>query len=149
MNITRLLITSFFIFIPFFSCGCSTQEDFSNLLLDIAPSENLQKVTDSPRELEVAKRNHPPVEIFVTEWCPHCKRLERFLQSNNIEFTKYDVERDPVGQSKLSAIGGRGVPVVTVGDEVVMGFNEPRLKQLLGLDGQQQQNSFGSRTQAL
>ena len=146
MNTIRLIIPFFFIL--FFTCGCSTQEDFSNLLLDAGPQESIQKVNEIPRQIQVSNRNHPPVEIFVTEWCPHCKRLERFLQSNNIEFTKYDVERDTVGQSKLSAIGGRGVPVVTVGDEVVMGFNEPRLKQLLGLDGSQQ-NSLGSRTQAL
>ena len=59
----------------------------------------------------------PPkkVEIFVTSWCPYCRKLEAFLKQSQIEYTRYDVEKDEKGARLFEDLGGEGVPLVRVG----------------------------------
>jgi len=63
------------------------------------------------------------VEIFVTSWCGYCKKLEAFLKTNHIDYTRYDVERDEAGAEIFEKIGGEGVPVVRIGKEVIHGYD--------------------------
>ena len=51
-----------------------------------------------------------------------------------MEFTAKNVAEDPVALEELRARTGRmAVPVITIGDDVVVGFDRGRLKRLLGL----------------
>ena len=63
------------------------------------------------------------VEVFVTSWCPYCAKLEKFLKGNNIDYKRYDVERDEEGSRLFSEIGGQGVPVTRVGSTVIHGYD--------------------------
>ena len=67
------------------------------------------------------------VEIFVTSWCPYCRKLESFLKGKNIPYTRYDVEADAKGAEIFDKIGGTGVPVIRVGDEVIHGYDPDRV----------------------
>lgn len=72
-----------------------------------------------------------PVEIFVTSWCPYCARLEQFLNTQKVEFVRYDIERDLNGFAKHQQLGGGGVPVIRVGTQVFRGFDEAELSDYL------------------
>lgn len=51
-----------------------------------------------------------------------------------MEFTAKNIGEDPVALEELRARTGRmAVPVITVGGEVVVGFDRGRLKRLLGI----------------
>ncbi|HEX7785102.1 MAG TPA: glutaredoxin family protein [Methylomirabilota bacterium] len=51
-----------------------------------------------------------------------------------MEFTARNVAEDPEAREALIAKTGRmAVPVITVGDEVIVGFDRGRLQRLLGL----------------
>ena len=51
-----------------------------------------------------------------------------------MEFTAKNVAEDPVAREELRARTGRmAVPVITIGDEIVVGFDRGRLKRLLGI----------------
>ena len=51
-----------------------------------------------------------------------------------MEFTAKNVAEDPVALEDLRARTGRmAVPVITIGDEIVVGFDRGRLKRLLGI----------------
>ncbi len=51
-----------------------------------------------------------------------------------VAFTDIDVVNDVAGRDDLiRRTGQTAVPVIVVGDEVVVGFDRPRLSQLLGL----------------
>ena len=73
------------------------------------------------------------VTMYSTSWCGYCKRARNWLQANGIPFTEKDVEKDPKGSAEFRKItGGRGgVPVITVGDEVIRGFSVPHLEKAL------------------
>ena len=74
------------------------------------------------------------VEIFVTSWCPYCMRLESFLKKNDIDYTRYDVERDAKGARIFTELGGEGVPLSRVGKQVIHGFDPERILAALNTD---------------
>lgn len=63
-----------------------------------------------------------------------CKQAKEFLRSQGIAFEDINVVENVDARQELVRITGQmAVPVITVGDEVVRGFDKPRLKTLLGL----------------
>ena len=75
-----------------------------------------------------------PVAIYTTETCSYCKLAKEFFQKNKVEYQEYNVGTDLVKrQEMIEKSGQMGVPVITVDGEVVVGFNKPRLEELLGV----------------
>lgn len=55
-----------------------------------------------------------------------------FFAENNIAFTEYDVASDMDKRSEMVDMTGQmGVPVIRIGDDVVVGFDEAKVKELL------------------
>ncbi|NNF15727.1 MAG: glutaredoxin family protein [Gammaproteobacteria bacterium] len=71
------------------------------------------------------------VVLYSTAWCGYCRKTRRFFTRHDIPFIDLDVEKSPSARAAFERIGGRGVPVVTVGDEIVHGYNLARLRKLL------------------
>jgi glutaredoxin len=59
---------------------------------------------------------------------------ERFFQKNNVAYQEFDVGKDLEKRKEMIEKSGQmGVPVIMVGDEMVVGFNKPRLESLLNI----------------
>lgn len=63
------------------------------------------------------------VEVFVTDWCPYCRKLESFLKKKKIPYARYDVERDAEGARLYTELGGVGVPFSRVNGRIVRGYD--------------------------
>ena len=60
--------------------------------------------------------------------------LKGFLRQNNVSFEDIDVSRDHNAAMEMIRISGqRGVPVADINGNVVVGFDQGRITQLLGL----------------
>jgi glutaredoxin 3 len=74
------------------------------------------------------------VEIYTTPTCSFCKMAKEFFQENNIEYTEYNVAEDAAKRDELIQKSGQmGVPVILVDGEIVTGYDEEKLRSLLGL----------------
>ena len=74
------------------------------------------------------------VTIYSTPTCHFCHAAKEFFKENNIAFTDYDVSSDTEKQAEMVQKSGQmGVPVIVVGDETVVGFDENKLKVALGV----------------
>ena len=57
-----------------------------------------------------------------------------FFRSNNLEFTEYDVASDlPRRKEMIDKTGQMGVPVIDAGGEVIIGFDEAKLREILAI----------------
>ena len=74
------------------------------------------------------------VEVFVTDWCPYCKKLEAFLKAKKVQYTRYNIERDKKGAKLHAQLGGGGVPVLRVGSQVIHGFDQAQVASALRLN---------------
>ena len=74
------------------------------------------------------------VIIYTTPTCHWCKKTKEFFNENKVKFTEVDVTKNPKkAQEMIEKSGQMGVPVIEVGDEIVIGFVKPQLKKLLKL----------------
>ncbi len=81
-----------------------------------------------------ASNGQKEVVIYSTPTCHFCVMAKAFFDENNIEYTNYDVQADPAkGQEMVQRSGQMGVPVIFIGEEMIVGFDEARIRELLGL----------------
>lgn len=74
------------------------------------------------------------VSIYSTETCGYCKMAKEFFQKNNVEFQEFDVGKDLAKrQEMIEKSGQMGVPVITVDNDLIVGFNKPKLEELLNI----------------
>ncbi|HOC20856.1 MAG: glutaredoxin family protein [Chloroflexi bacterium] len=82
----------------------------------------------------MATRSWPRVIVFSTPTCPYCQAAKRYLQQRGVPFEDEDVSQNMIAaQYMVQRSGQQGVPVIQVGNEVVVGFDRARLDALLGL----------------
>lgn len=63
------------------------------------------------------------VTMYGTSWCRYCKEARKYFQQNGIAYTEYDIEKDMRAKSRYDQIGGKGVPVILVGEKRMNGFS--------------------------
>jgi glutaredoxin-like YruB-family protein len=74
------------------------------------------------------------VTIYTTPTCHFCHMSKEFFKENGVAYVEHDVANDPVQrQEMIDKSGQMGVPVIFVGDEMVIGFDKRRLTELLGI----------------
>lgn len=73
------------------------------------------------------------VIVYTSSTCPYCVAAKEYLNENNVEFEEKNVTVDTEARNELISKGYRGVPVIIVGDEEVVGFDKDRLEALLNL----------------
>lgn len=76
----------------------------------------------------------PSVTIYSTPSCHFCHAAKEMFEANHVPFTEHNVAADlPRRQEMIQKSGQMGVPVILVDNEVVVGFDEGRLRDLLHL----------------
>jgi glutaredoxin-like YruB-family protein len=75
------------------------------------------------------------VTVYSTPTCSWCNTLKTWLKSNNIAFSDIDISRDQrAAEDLVKRSGQQGVPQTDVNGQIVVGFNQPRLKELLEIN---------------
>ncbi len=74
------------------------------------------------------------VAIYTTPSCTYCRMAKEFFKENKIDFSEYDVASDVTKRGEMIEKSGQmGVPVITIDNAVVVGFNRAKLAELLGV----------------
>jgi len=73
------------------------------------------------------------VTVYSTKNCPYCRMAKALLEQYGVPYEAIDVGEDETAARKMIELSGqRGVPVITVDDEVIVGFDAQRLNELFG-----------------
>lgn len=84
-----------------------------------------------PEENSV-KKSVKNVTVYSTPTCSWCNTLKAWLRKNNIPFTDIDVSLDQkAAESMVRRSGQQGVPQTEINGQIVVGFNQQCLKELL------------------
>ncbi len=72
------------------------------------------------------------VVIYSTPTCHFCQQAKEFFTENGVEYTEHNVAEDQEkAQEMVTRSGQMGVPVIFIGDDMVIGFDEGRIRSLL------------------
>lgn len=73
------------------------------------------------------------VTIYSTPSCHFCHMAKDFFKANNVAFTEYDVASNLEKRKEMMEKSGQmGVPVIIIGDELIVGFDKPEIARMLG-----------------
>ncbi len=74
------------------------------------------------------------VTIYTTPVCHFCHAAKEFFKEHNVAYQEFDVAADSAKrQEMISMTGQLGVPVIRIGDDIIVGFNQPKVAELLGI----------------
>ncbi len=74
------------------------------------------------------------VTIYSTPTCHFCHMAKEFFTAHNVAFTDFNVSSDLAKrQEMISKSGQMGVPVIFIGDEMIIGFDQGRIASALGI----------------
>ncbi len=73
------------------------------------------------------------VIIYTSNTCSYCVAAKEYLKENGISYTEKNIQQDPAARKELMSMGHMGVPVLIIDGEEVVGFNKPKIDELLGL----------------
>lgn len=74
----------------------------------------------------------PQVELYVTSWCPYCKKAEEFFRAQGIPFTAYDIEKDSAAARRKEELdSSNGVPLAIINGQKIHGFSESAYREAL------------------
>lgn len=75
-----------------------------------------------------------PVIIYSTPTCGFCRLAKKFFQEHGVVYIEKDVAADAVARAEMLEKSGQlGVPVIEVGEAIIVGFYEAKLRELLGI----------------
>jgi len=78
-------------------------------------------------------------KVYALSTCPYCKRTRRFLDEHKIAYDCIEVdllddaEQDKAIEEIQKLTGKSSFPVVIIGDEIIVGHDEERLRKALKL----------------
>ena len=72
------------------------------------------------------------VVVYSTPTCPYCIKAKEYLSQKGIPYTDINVAGDRnAAQEMIKKSGQMSVPVIEIDGQIVVGFNQSRIDQLL------------------
>ena len=72
------------------------------------------------------------VIVYTTPTCGYCHQVKNYLNQRQVPFVEHDVSLEVQAAERMVRLSGqRGVPVVVIDGQMVLGFNQPQIDGLL------------------
>jgi glutaredoxin-like YruB-family protein len=82
----------------------------------------------------MAANKFPRVIMFSTPTCTYCRKAKQYFRKKQVPFRDVDVSKDQAAaRDMVRRSGQQGVPQIQIGNQVIVGFDRPKIDRLLGL----------------
>jgi glutaredoxin 3 len=72
------------------------------------------------------------VKVYSTPTCPWCRKAKEYLAGKGVEFTDFNVAEDRGKlQEMVQLTGQRGVPIILIDNDIIVGFDQNKIDQAL------------------
>lgn len=74
------------------------------------------------------------VIVFTAPTCTYCTQVKRYLRENNVRYKEIDVSKnEKAAQDMVRKTGQQGVPQIWINNRPIVGFDRPKIDQMLNL----------------
>ncbi len=74
------------------------------------------------------------ITVYTTPSCPYCAKAKNYFRQLGLKYTEVDVSRDlRKAEELVRKTGQTGVPVIEIGNQIVIGFDKEKIDRLLGV----------------
>ncbi len=96
-----------------------------------------QTVRNRPEEAkpQAVALPHGGIVMYCTKWCGDCKTARTWLAKHNLPYTEVDITTTPGAAEQVEkwANGNRTTPTFDIDGTIIVDFDEPRLREVLGI----------------
>lgn len=72
------------------------------------------------------------VKIYTTPFCHFCHLAKEYLNRNGVKYEEINVQADPkAAREMITKTGQNGVPVLEIGDKIIIGFDQRKIAEAL------------------
>ena len=72
------------------------------------------------------------ITIYSATWCGFCHTAKNYLDKLGVAYEDRDVDTNPeFTQQAVEKSGQRGIPVIDIDGEIIVGFDRPRIDAAL------------------
>ena len=72
------------------------------------------------------------VIVYGAPWCAFCHTAMHYFDQLKVKYTYVDVDQDPAkGLEAVEKSGQRGIPVIDIQGDIIVGFDRPRIDSSL------------------
>ncbi len=72
------------------------------------------------------------IKVYSTKTCPYCVNLKEYLDEKGVKYEYIDVGEDKeAAKEMIEKSGQMGVPVTDINGEIIIGFDKPKINELL------------------
>ena len=74
------------------------------------------------------------VVLYAAGFCEFSEMVRLHLESRGQRYTERDIDLDPTARDEMMKLGVQGTPVIVIDGEVIVGFDEESIDDLLGFE---------------
>ncbi len=72
------------------------------------------------------------ITVYGAPWCGFCHTAMAYFDKLNVKYKYIDVDQDPAsGLEAVEKSGQRGIPVIDIAGDIIVGFDIPRISAAL------------------
>jgi glutaredoxin-like YruB-family protein len=72
------------------------------------------------------------ITVYTATWCAFCHAAKSYFDKIGVEYTDKDIDANPAFAEELVAKSGqRGIPVIDIDGEIIVGFDKPKIDAAL------------------
>ena len=101
------------------------------LLCAAGAAANWQQIASLVQPSRPLGPSSAQVTMYSTQSCGYCARARRYFDQQGVAYQDHDIERSQAARRAYQSLGGRGVPVIVIGDKVIHGFDEGQIRRAL------------------
>ncbi|HSX59489.1 MAG TPA: glutaredoxin domain-containing protein [Tahibacter sp.] len=75
------------------------------------------------------------VKLYVMPQCGYCEKARELLTARGVVWEELDIASSEQAKSEFDANGGRGTPLIVIGNEVIKGLDPARIDEALATHG--------------
>lgn len=80
--------------------------------------------------------NDSTITVYSATWCAFCHAAKEYFDKLGVKYTDEDVEANPeAGLAAVEKSGQRGIPVIDIAGDIIIGFDRPRIDAALKAHG--------------
>jgi glutaredoxin-like YruB-family protein len=95
--------------------------------------QRIEQPQKPPEKKELRPVRDIRVVMYVTSWCPYCKKARDYINAQGASLIEYDIERDRSAADEMvkKTGGSHGVPVVDVEGIIIRGYSPEAISSAL------------------
>ena len=73
------------------------------------------------------------VVMYMTSWCPYCKKAREFINATGARLTEYDIDKDSKKNEEMmrKSGGNKGVPLIDIEGAIINGYSPAAIKSAI------------------